>query len=92
MANWIAPTRIDAVISAGSFMRAACGDWRSVGRFHVGTDQLEPTIDAGYTTACAIQRLELSISFLAFWGSPYMMVRSGILVHRSGCDVMALAK
>ena len=73
MANWVAPTRIDAVNSAGSFMRAACSDWRSVGRFHVGTGQIEPTIDAGYTTACVIQRPNLSISFLAFWGSPYMM-------------------
>jgi len=70
MANWVAPTRIDVDNSSGS-LRAAWNDWRSVGRFHVGTGQLEPTIDAGYTTACAIQRPELSISFLAFWGSPY---------------------
>ena len=71
MANWVAPTRIDAVNSAGS-LRAALSDWRSVGRFHVGTGQIEPTIDAGYTTACVIQQPNLSISFLAFWGSPYM--------------------
>ena len=71
MANWVAPTRIDADNSAGSCMLAARTDWRSVGRFHVGTGQIEPTIDAGYTTACAIQRPELSIRFLAFWGSPY---------------------
>lgn len=47
MANWVAPTRIDAVNSAGS-LRAALSDWRSVGRFHVGTGHIEPTIDAGY--------------------------------------------
>ena len=77
MANWVVPTRIDAVNSAGNFMRAACGDWRSVGRFHVGTGQIEPPIDAEYlgsplvgdTTACAIQRPNLSISFLTFWGA-----------------------
>ena len=71
MANRVAPTRIDAVNSAGSFMLAACSDWRSVGRFHVGTGQSEPTSDAGYTTACASKKPKLSISFLAFWGSPY---------------------
>ena len=43
-------------------------DWRSVGRFHVGTGQIEPTIDAGYTTACIIQQPNLSVSFLACWG------------------------
>jgi len=73
MANWVAPTRIDADNSAGSFMRAARTDWRSVGRFHVGTGQIEPTIDAGYTTACASIQPKISISFLVFWGSPYMM-------------------
>ena len=27
-----------------------------MGRFHVGTGQIEPTIGAGYTTACVMQR------------------------------------
>lgn len=67
MANRVAPTRIDAVNSAGD-LRADLSDWRTVGRFHVGTGHIEPTIDAGYTTKCAIQQPELSISFLAFWG------------------------
>jgi len=71
MANGLAPTRIDADNSSGSFMLAAWNDWRAVGRFHVGTGQREPTIDAGYTTACAIQQPLLSISFLASGGSPY---------------------
>ena len=48
MANRVAPTRIDAVNSAGNFTSAACSDWRAVGRFHVGTGHREPTIDAGY--------------------------------------------
>ena len=71
MANRVAPTRIDADNTDGSFMRAACTDWRSVGRFHVGTDHNESTPDAGYTTACISLWPELSINFLAFWGSPY---------------------
>lgn len=71
MATRVAPTRIDAVNTAGS-LRAAWSDWRTVGRFHVGTGQREPTIDAGYTTACVSQPPDLSISFLAFRGSPYM--------------------
>jgi len=79
MANWVAPTRIGAVNSAGS-LRAALSDWRSVGRFHVGTGQIEPTIDAGYTTAYVIQQPNLSISFLAFWESPYTAVKRRIAV------------
>lgn len=70
MANRVAPPRIDAVNSAGS-LRAALTDWRTVRRFHVGTGHPEPTTDAGYTTACASDLPDLSISFLAFWGSPY---------------------
>ena len=50
---------------------AASSDWRSVSRFHVGTGHREPTFDAGYTTACASYLPPLSISFLAFGGSPY---------------------
>ena len=53
------------------FTPAVCSDWRAVSRFHVGTDQRESTIDAGYTTACASYLPHLSISFLALWGSPY---------------------
>ena len=70
MANRVAPSRIDAVNSAGS-LRVALSDWRTVRRFHVGTGHTEPTIDAGYTTACASDSPDLSISFLAFRGSPY---------------------
>lgn len=75
MANWVAPTRIDADNSAGSFMPAARTDWRSVGRFHVGTGHTEPTSDAGYTTACASIPPELSISFLVFGGVHIREVR-----------------
>ena len=75
MATRVAPTRIDAVNSSGRTVArnrlAVCTDWRAVGRFHVGTGRTEPTIDAGYTTACVIQQPNLSISFLAFRGSPY---------------------
>ena len=47
MATRVAPTRIDADNTSGS-LPAARTDWRSVGRFHVGTGHIEPTIDAGY--------------------------------------------
>lgn len=47
MATRVAPARIDTVNSAGS-LRADLNDCRSVSRFHVGTGQIEPTIDAGY--------------------------------------------
>jgi hypothetical protein len=53
MAPKVAPARIDADNTSGSFMPAARSDWRTVSRFHVGTGHLEPTYDAGYTTACA---------------------------------------
>ena len=79
MANWVAPTRIDADNTSGS-LPAARTDWRSVGRFHVGTGQIEPTIDAGYTTACAIHQPNLSVSFLAFvHGVPIGTVR--LIMH-----------
>jgi hypothetical protein len=42
----------DADNLSGCFMPAACSDWRSAGRFHVGTDHRKSTHDAGYTTAC----------------------------------------
>lgn len=42
MAKRVVPTRIDADTFAGS-SRAACSDWRSVRRFHVGTGHQEPT-------------------------------------------------
>ena len=61
--------------SAGS-LRTALSDWRTVRRFHVGTGHTEPTTDAGYTTACASDLPDLSISFIAFRGSPYRMVRA----------------
>lgn len=48
----MAPTRVDADNSAGSFKLAACNDWHRVSRFHVGTGHIDPTSDAGYTTAC----------------------------------------
>ena len=41
MAKEVAPTRIDADNTAGSLL-AACSDWRSVRRFHVGTGHKEP--------------------------------------------------
>ena len=81
MAKRIAPTRIDADNSAGSSTLAACNDWRTVSRFHVGTGHREPTPDAGYTTACAFQPPELSISFLDFWGSPYTQVLGFRIAH-----------
>jgi len=71
MAKRVAPSRNDADNPAGSFMLAACNDWHYVRRFHVGTGHSEPTIDAGYTTACASQKPDLSISSLDFGGSPY---------------------
>ena len=71
MANRVAPARFDADNSAGNYTSAARSDWRSVSRFHVGTGHTEPTYDAGYTTACASYPPNLSISFLAFWGSLY---------------------
>lgn len=72
MAKRVAPSRNDADNSAGSLTLAACNDWHCVRRFHVGTGHTEPTYDAGYTTACASQQPELSISSLDFGGSPYM--------------------
>lgn len=72
MAFEVAPTRIDADNPAGS-KAAACNDWRTVGRFHVGTGHTVPTIDAGYTTACVSSLPPLSIILLAFGGCPYMM-------------------
>ena len=73
MAIEVAPTRFDADNSAGS-QAAACNDWRSVGRFHVGTGHPVPTSDAGYTTACVSSLPSLSISSLAIGGSPYTLV------------------
>ena len=71
MANRVAPARTDADSPADNCRSAVCSDWRAVSRFHVGTGHREPTYDAGYTTACASFLPRLSISFLAFWGSPY---------------------
>ena len=71
MAKRVAPTRIDADNSAGSITPAACTDWRTVGRFHVGMGQREPSIDAGYTTACAFQLAKAIDHFFVFWGGPY---------------------
>src|SRR4051812_36517358 len=42
MATRVAPTPFDADNSAGSFTLAACSDWRSVRRFHVGTGHAVP--------------------------------------------------
>ncbi len=81
MAKRIAPTRIDADNSSGS-LPAACTDWRTVSRFHVGTGHREPTPDAGHTTACAFQLPNLSFSFLDFRGSPYM---KGYAFDATGC-------
>lgn len=67
MANRVAPSRHHADNPAGSFMPAACNDWHDVRRFHVGTGHSAPTPDAGYTTACATQKPNLSLS-LGFWG------------------------
>ena len=70
MAKRIASSRTDAGNPSGT-KAAARNDWRAVSRFHVGTGQTEPTNDAGYTTARKTQQPELSVSFLAFGGSPY---------------------
>ena len=75
MANRVAPTPFDADNSAGrcagNDARAVCSDWRSVRRFHVGTGRIEPTQDAGYTTAGSPFLSELSVSLLFLGGSPY---------------------
>jgi len=78
MANRVAPARIDADNPAGNCTSAVCSDWRAVRRFHVGTDQRESTIDAGYTTACASYPPQLSISFLTFWGRWYGRLLSSV--------------
>ena len=72
MANRVVPTPPDADNPAGSFTLAACNDWRvGVRRFHVGTGHLEPTHDAGYTTAGSLVLPQLSINPLLPGGSPY---------------------
>src|SRR6266852_7520193 len=76
MATRVVPTSLDADNPAGSFMLAACSDWRSgVRRFHVGTGLHEPTSDAGYTTAGSPLLPQLSINLLPCGGSPYTRVR-----------------
>jgi hypothetical protein len=71
MANRAHPTLIDADNSSGS-LAAACNDW------HIGDadsmsarDIIDPTSDAGYTTAGISQTAKLLISLLLFEGSPY---------------------
>src|SRR5215468_8702689 len=77
MANRVTPTPPDADNPSGSFMLAACSDWRSgARRFHVGTGHVEPTHDAGYTTAGLLARPELSISSLLFGGVHIRAVRT----------------
>jgi hypothetical protein len=72
MAHRVAPTPPDADNLSGSFMLAACSDWRGgARRFHVGTGHFEPTHDAGYTTAGSLALPELSINPLLLGGSPY---------------------
>src|ERR1700682_161004 len=76
MATRVVPTSLDADNPAGSFMLAACSDWRSaVRRFHVGTGLHEPTSDAGYTTAGSPLLPQLSINLLPCGRSPYTRVR-----------------
>ena len=70
MTNRVAPSRHHADNPAGSFMSAVSNDWHDVRRFHVGTGHSAPTPDAGYTTACATQKPNLSLS-LDFGGSLY---------------------
>jgi hypothetical protein len=70
--NRVTPTGMNADNPSGSSTRAACSDWRSPRRFHVGTGHFEPTTDAGYTTASDLPgKTRLSVS-LDFGGSPYM--------------------
>src|ERR1700730_9475350 len=84
MATRVVPTSLDADNPAGSFMLAACSDWRSgVRRFHVGTGLHEPTSDAGYTTAGSPLLPQLSINLLPCGGSPYTTRRHGQPSRRS---------
>jgi hypothetical protein len=50
-------------------------DWSAVSKFPVGTGHIEPSQDTGYTTARNSIQPILSITFLAFGGSPDMKVR-----------------
>ena len=72
MATRVVPASLDADNPAGSLTLAACNDWRTeVRRFHFGTGLLEPTSDAGYTTAGSPSLPQLSINLLLRGGSPY---------------------
>src|ERR1700674_1800167 len=88
MATRVVPTSLDADNSAGSRTLAACTDWRTgVRRFHVGTGLLEPTSDAGYTTAGSPSLPQLSINLLLRGGSPYT---PGYASFASGCGSRSL--
>jgi hypothetical protein len=73
MAKRVVPSRHYADNSSGS-LPAVCTDWQDVRRFHVGTG-IEPTSDAGYTTADAPLTANNTISLFTYGGSPYTKVR-----------------
>jgi hypothetical protein len=77
--RWFANRQVDLVIME------ACGSAHHWARWLEGlgiaVKLLEPTPDAGYTTACASDKPNLSVSLLAFGGSPY----TGLAVIFSPC-------
>ena len=68
MANRVAPTPPDADNLSGSFMLAACSDWRGgARRFHVGTGHFETIYEwlgviSVVTEVCSVSSLDHFVS------------------------------
>jgi hypothetical protein len=65
------PHVIDVDNSCGS-LAAVRSDWCFGDADSMSARDIhDPTLDAGYTTACASPKAKISISLLRLWGSPY---------------------